>query len=178
MSDMYPELDDRLMRFIRAQHMFFVATACAEGYINLSPKGMDSLRIVERKRVLWLNLTGSGNETAGHVLDNGRMTLMFCSFTRQPLILRLYGQARTVHPRDEDWEMLYAEFDEWTGARQVFDMQIELVQTSCGYAVPHYSFESERETLTAWAEKRGRDGIEKYWQDRNARTLNGFPTDI
>ena len=178
MADKFPALDERLTRFIEAQHMYFVATACAEGYINLSPKGMDSLRVLGDKQIIWLNLTGSGNESSAHVQDNGRMTLMFCSFERQPLILRLYGQARVIHPRDDDWDSLYANFGDWVGARQIFDMSIDLVQTSCGYAVPHYEFQSERETLTKWAQKRGRDGVETYWSERNQLTLNGQPTNI
>ena len=178
MADKFPALDERLTRFIEAQHMFFVATACAEGYINLSPKGMDSLRVLSDTRVAWLNLTGSGNESSAHVQDNGRMTIMFCSFDRQPLILRLYGQARVVHPRDSDWDALYAQFGDWVGARQIFDMHVELVQTSCGYAVPHLEFSSERDTLTKWAEKRGREGVETYWSERNQLTLNGKPTNI
>ena len=178
MADKFPALDERLTRFIEAQHMYFVATACAEGYINLSPKDMDSLRVLGDKQIIWLNLTGSGNESSAHVQDNGRMTLMFCSFERQPLILRLYGQARVIHPRDDDWDSLYANFGDWVGARQIFDMSIDLVQTSCGYAVPHYEFQSERETLTKWAQKRGRDGVETYWSERNQLTLNGQPTNI
>src|SRR5210317_282022 len=116
--------------------MYFVATAGAEGMVNLSPKGMDSLRVLDDATVAWLNLTGSGNESAAHVLENGRMTIMFCSFGKQPLIMRLYGRARVVHRRDEEWARLLDLFPEYPSARQVFVMDIQMVQTSCGYGVP------------------------------------------
>ena len=148
MSDKCSELSKKLIDFIRAQHMFFVGTAGAEGAVNVSPKGLDSLRIISPTEVVWLNLTGSGNESAAHVLENQRMTLMFCSFDKQPLILRLYGKAEVIHPRDTDWQSLSDLFPPHPGARQVFRLRVSLVQTSCGYAVPHYAFKAERHTLT------------------------------
>ena len=137
MAKQSAELSERLIEFIAAQRIFFVATAAADGRVNLSPKGMDSLRVLGDKRVIWLNVTGSGNETAAHVAQNPRMTIMFCAFDGDPLILRIYGKARAVHHNDADWNDLFARFDPLPGARQIFDLSVETVQTSCGMAVPN-----------------------------------------
>ncbi len=179
MSEMFKQLTQKHIDFIKAQHVFFVATADAEGRINVSPKGMDTLRVINESEVVWLNLTGSGNETATHVLDNGRMTVMFCSFDRQPLILRLYGKADAIHPRDEEAWAKYSEvFNHQPGSRQFFEFHLDLVQTSCGYAVPFYEFQGERKTLTKWSNKKGDAGIADYWQETNQTSLDGKPTQI
>jgi hypothetical protein len=178
MGQRYTELSDRLAGFIREQKIFFVATATADSRINLSPKGMDSLRVIDRNRVVWLNLTGSGNETAAHVREDPRMTLMFCAFEGQPMILRLYGKARAIHRNDPEWGALYAGFDPLPGARQLFDLAIELVQTSCGMAVPCFDFAGERDQLSAWAERKGEAGLRRYWEENNRLSLDGKPTDI
>ncbi|GGY61322.1 pyridoxamine 5'-phosphate oxidase family protein [Marinobacter zhanjiangensis] len=171
-GELLPEHTD----FINAQHLYFVGSAGAEGLVNISPKGMDSLRVLGPDRLIWLNLTGSGNETAAHVLENHRMTLMFCSFDKQPLILRVYGKAVVIYPRDDNWLGLIEHFPSYTGARQIFDLNIELVQTSCGFAVPYYTFLGERNTLTSWAEKRGRGGVKDYWKENNLVSLDGKHT--
>ncbi len=176
--EQFTELNDKLMEFIRAQHLFFVGTAGAEGFVNVSPKGMDSLRIISPSEIAWLNLTGSGNESAAHVLENRRMTIMFCSFDKQPLILRLYGEAEVIHPRNPEWESLSGMFPPHPGARQVFRLQISLITTSCGYAVPLYQFQDERTTLNKWAQKHGEQGIEQYWREKNQLSLDGKSTDI
>jgi len=176
-SDRFPELSPKHIDFINNQHLFFVGTAAAEGTVNVSPKGMDSFRVINQSKIVWLNLTGSGNETAAHVLENTRMTVMFCSFDKQPLILRLYGQAKTVHPRDEDWSALASLFPGYAGARQFFEMDVELVQTSCGYAVPFYEMTGERPTLKKWADKKGKSGVEEYWE-KNTKSLDGLETGI
>ena len=178
MSEKFEQLDHSHKAFIQQQHLFFVGTAGAEGYVNVSPKGMDSFRILDDSTVAWLNLTGSGNETAAHVLENRRMTVMFCSFDRQPLIMRLYGAAAAIHPRDKRWDELAALFPVYTGARQVFLLDIELVQTSCGYAVPYYRLEGERPTLNKWADNHGESGIKNYWIEKNAKSLNNTDTGI
>ncbi|MEM9256705.1 MAG: pyridoxamine 5'-phosphate oxidase family protein [Pseudomonadota bacterium] len=178
MAEHFERLTDKLMDFIGKQHLFFVGTAGAEGYINVSPKGMDSFRVIDPAQVAWLNLTGSGNECAAHVLENARMTIMFCSFDKQPLILRLYGRAQVSHPRDADWDAMNALFPSHAGARQVFTLDIDLVQTSCGYAVPLYEHVKERSTLKKWAEKHGPDGIRDYWQEKNTTSLDGKDTGI
>jgi hypothetical protein len=125
-----------------------------------------------------LNLTGRGNETATHVAKNRRMTVMFCSFDKHPLILRLYGKANVIHPRGDDWATFIPLFPEYTGVRQFFELDLELVQTSCGYAVPYYSLTGERPTLSKWADKQGRDGVEEYWTKKNLRSLNDQDTGI
>jgi len=178
MAERFSKLDDSLRAFIARQHMYFVGTAGAESYVNVSPKGMDSFRVIDDTTVAWLNLTGSGNETAAHVLENGRMTVMFCSFDKQPLIMRLYGHATAIHPRDASWADLRALFPNYTGARQVFVLALELVQTSCGYAVPYYKLKGERPTLTKWADNRGEVGIQDYWAEKNTKSLNEKDTGI
>jgi len=177
-ADQYDALENKHRAFIEAQHIYFVGTAGAEGYINVSPKGMDSFRILDDRTVAWLNLTGSGNETAAHVLENGRMTVMFCSFDKQPLIMRLYGRAQGFHPRDGRWGELAALFPEQPGARNIFVLAIDMVQTSCGYAVPYYTFKGERPTLAKWAEQKGESGIAAYWEQNNQSSLDGRETGI
>ena len=178
MAEQYDALESAHIDFIREQHLFFVATAAANGYINLSPKGMDSLRVIDPGTVVWLNLTGSGNESAAHIRENNRMTLMFCSFDQKPLILRLYGSATACHPRDDDWDRLIRLFPEQPGARQIFTLQVAMVQTSCGYAVPRYEFTEERTMLANWAAARGEAGIHEYWEEKNTRSLDGKDTGI
>lgn len=158
--------------------MFFVATADVDGRVNLSPKGLDSLRVLSPNRIIWLNLTGSGNETAAHILGVNRMTLMFCSFMGNPLILRVYGSAKAVYPGDPEWEALKNEFPEMAGARQIFDVAIESVQTSCGYAVPLYEYVEQRSRLLESAEQKGEAGIKQYWADKNTESIDGKPTGI
>lgn len=178
MAEKFEQLSPKHIAFIQAQHIFFVATAGAEGSVNLSPKGMDSFRVTSPQEVIWLNLTGSGNETAAHLLENPRMTIMFCSFDKQPLILRLYGEAETIHPRDPDWSSLISAFPQDPGARQIYRVTLKLVQTSCGYAVPYYTYQEDRPTLKKWAQKHGQEGIEQYWADKNAISLDGKETGI
>ncbi|MGV6857911.1 MAG: pyridoxamine 5'-phosphate oxidase family protein [bacterium] len=178
MGQRYEELSEKLVTFIEAQKLFFVATATADGRVNLSPKGMDSLRVVDMNRVVWLNVTGSGNETSAHVQENPRMTLMFTAFEGNPLILRLYGDAGVIHPSDEEWESLHSLFPPIPGARQIFDLAVDLVQTSCGMAVPFFDYAGEREQLNDWAEKKGEQGIESYWREKNQTSLDGKPTHI
>jgi len=176
MAKQFPALTEDHRAFIAAQHMFFVGTAGAEGRVNVSPKGTDSLRVLGANRIAWLNLTGSGNETDGHLRQVNRMTLMWCSFETRPLILRAYGTATTIYPQDPAWDDLARPFGPPLGARQVFDLEIDMVQTSCGYAVPFYDFAGDRETLEKWAEDRGEDAIRAYWRERNGSTIDGAPT--
>ncbi len=171
-------INDSLKGFIEKLHLFFVATAAKDGRVNLSPKGMDTLRVLDKNRVVWLNLTGSGNETAAHLLDSNRMTLMFCSFDEMPLILRLYGKAKTVHLNDPDWEALISLFPPMLGARQLFDMEVETVQTSCGFGVPFYEFTGSRDKLKEWAKNKGEEGIRNYWQEKNRVSIDGKETGI
>jgi hypothetical protein len=178
MGKQYLSINEKLTDFIIRQQIFFVATAAADGRINLSPKGMDSLRIVSPNQVVWLNLTGSGNETAAHLLENDRMTLMFCAFEGDPKILRLYGHARCHYPDTEQWEAHIGRFPSLPGARQIIVMDVDLVATSCGFGVPLFDYQGEREELREWAKKKGEEGIKAYWQERNRISLDGKPTGI
>ena len=178
MAALYDEISDELKAFIEKQKIFFVATADVDGRINLSPKGGDTLRVVSGNRLIWLNLTGSGNETASHMLSVNRITLMFCSFEKNPLILRIYGQGEIIHEGSEQWDVNISQFPEFTGARQIFDISIQLAQTSCGFQVPVYDYQGERDTLEIWAKKKGREGIRSYWQEKNKLSLDGKPTDF
>ncbi len=164
--------------FIEAQHLFFVGTAAATGRVNTSPKGMNSLRVMGANRILWRNSTGSGNETAGHLRLNPRMTLMWCSFNEQPLILRCYGTARAIHIGEDGWDAGNAMFPPDIAARQLFDMTIDLVQTSCGFGVPRMAYQAERPDGDAWSAEKGPDGIRDYWTEKNTATIDGFPTGI
>jgi hypothetical protein len=178
MAKQYSHIADTLQNFIQQQKLFFVGTAASDGRVNISPKGMDSLRVVDQNQVVWLNLTGSGNETSAHVQLSPRMTLMFCAFEGSPMILRLYGNARVIHRLDEQWETLAALFPDYTGSRQLFQLDVDLVQTSCGFGVPFYQYAGEREQLNEWARKKGPQGIEEYWQEKNQLSIDGFPSDI
>lgn len=178
MGQKLTELSERLIEFIREQHLFFVGTATEDSRVNISPKGMDSLRVMNSRRIIWLNVTGSGNETAAHVQLNPRMTLMFAAFSGRPMILRVYGTARVIHQKDPEWSGLYSLFAPLPGARQVFDLDIDLVQTSCGMAVPLFDYAGDREQLNRWAEKQGEVGIREYWRQKNQQSIDGLNTDI
>jgi len=178
MAKSFPALNEQQQQFIAEQHVFFVGTATADSRVNVSPKGMDTLRVLGPDRVIWLNLTGSGNESAAHVQVDSRMTLMFCAFSGNALILRVYGRASVVHPDDAEWQELSRHFPAHPGARQVFDLAVELVQSSCGHAVPLMNFERDRDQLAAWAAAKGEDGIRQYWHERNQQSIDGIPTHI
>lgn len=178
MAAFLSSLNDSLIQFIKAQQMFFVATAAEDGRINLSPKGLDSLRVEDKQHILWVNYTGSGNETAAHLLSQNRMTMMFCSFLGTPLILRLYGKAKVYHKGDSEWDGLLADFDHKSGARNIFKLQIESVQTSCGYAVPKYEFSGQRSILVDRAKEKGPDYFKSYWKENNSKSIDGLPTGI
>jgi hypothetical protein len=178
MAKFYHDLNDDLQAFIAEQKVFFTATAPHEGRINLSPKGMDTFRCLDNKTVAYLDVTGSGNETAAHLLENGRMTLMFCSFSEKPLILRLYGRGRAVHLQDAAWSELYSRFEPLPGVRQIFLIEIESVQTSCGFGVPVYELKEERETMLRSIEKRGETGVKEYQRKHNVVSIDGLPTGL
>ncbi|MEM9708651.1 MAG: pyridoxamine 5'-phosphate oxidase family protein [Pseudomonadota bacterium] len=178
MATQFPKLRDPHLRLIAESPLFFVATAAAEGRVNLSPKGMERLKVLDPNRIIWMNLPGSGNETAGHLLKNPRITLMWCSFSERPMILRAYGTARAVHPGAPDWEALSAHFPDSHGNRQVFDVTVDLVQTSCGFGVPMMATQGNRDELIDWADHQGPAGVSAYWQKKNQVTIDGFPTGI
>jgi len=178
-------ISDELRDFIQAQRMFFVATAplAATGHVNLSPKGHDCFRVLSPKRVAYLDLTGSGNETSAHLMENGRITFMFCAFEGRPRILRLYGTGFAVLAGSAEWEPLAAHFDRYRGTRQIVVADITRVMTSCGYAVPRYDFVEQRETLLDWTDAKLKDagagnGLEAYWRRKNLRSIDGLPTPL
>jgi len=173
-------LTKKFTAFIKRQPLFFVATAGAEGRVNVSPKGLDSLNVVNDQEIIWLSVSGSGNETAAHVLQNGRMTLMFCAFDGAALILRVYGTASVVYPSDKAWDSLSEHFPDYPGARNIFHVNIELVTTSCGTGVPEMSVTRTRaETeLLPWYENLGEDGVKAFWAKKNRVSLDGLPTGL
>ncbi|MEO1192501.1 MAG: pyridoxamine 5'-phosphate oxidase family protein [Pseudomonadota bacterium] len=173
-------LSPQLRTFIEGQRLFFVATSAPGRRINVSPKGMDTLRVLSNQRIVWMNLTGSGNETAAHVLEDGRMTLMFCAFEGPALILRVYGRAKVCHPHQADWADLSALFPSMAGQRNIFDLEIEAVQTSCGSGVPIMPVQEERgyDELAPYYEKMGPEGLARYWQRKNLQSIDGQPTGL
>jgi hypothetical protein len=178
MSNWYKGITPELKQFIAAQNVFFVATAPREGRINLSPKGMDTFRVISPKRVIYLDITGSGNETASHLLENGRITIMFCSFDRTARIARLYGHGRSIHPRDASWDDYLAMFPPEPGVRQIMEIDIESAMTSCGYGVPFMDNLAERDTLRKYWQKRDEQTLIAYQHQENERSIDGLPTGL
>jgi Pyridoxamine 5'-phosphate oxidase len=148
--EFFTALTDDHAAFIARQPVFFVATAAAEARINLSPKGMDAFRLISPTRVGYLDVGGSGNETHAHLAADGRITVMFCAFDQPALIVRIYGRGRAVLPQDEEWADMVAGFTLLPGTRQIFVIDIDSVQTSCGWGVPYMSFDRERQTLSKY----------------------------
>jgi len=180
MGKVLDEIPDDLAAFIRAQHVFFVATAplARNGHVNLSPKGLDTFRILDPKRVAYADMTGSGNETSAHLAENSRTTLMFCSFDEHPKILRLYGRGCTVLPADPDWKDIAGPFHDRLGLRQTILIDITRVMTSCGFGVPRMQFTEERDLLDEWATKKGKAGLEAYRREKNIRSIDGLITPL
>jgi hypothetical protein len=174
MAEFFDELSEAHRAMIAAQPVFFVATAAEGARVNLSPKGYDAFRILGPRRVAYLDLGGSGNETNAHLLADGRITLMFCNFRQPALILRIYGQGKPVVPWDGEWDELAAHFTLLPGTRQIFDIAVDSVQTSCGYGVPLMEFERERPTLLKHHAKA--DPVEWAGKYRTRRTsIDGLP---
>ena len=174
MADFFEELSESHVAMIAAQPVFFVATAADGARINLSPKGYDCFRVLSPKRVAYLDLGGSGNETNAHLLADGRITLMFCNFQQPALILRIYGRGEPVVPWDRKWEELAPHFILLPGTRQIFDVEVESVQTSCGYGVPLMTLDSERPTLLK--HHANADPVEWAGKFRTRRTsIDGLP---
>ena len=178
MSDWYKSITPEMKQFIAEQKVFFVATAPNEGRINLSPKGMDTFRVLDRHRVIYLDITGSGNETAAHLLENGRITIMFCSFDKTARVMRLYGRGRAIHPRDTKWSEYLAMFPAEPGVRQIMEIDVEAAMTSCGYGVPRVGGLEERDTLRKYWQSRDADAPMKYQREKNLESIDGLPTGI
>jgi hypothetical protein len=179
MAKFVPSLTAAHLAFIAEQKIYFVASAPHTGRVNLSPKGMDTFRVLSPTRVGYLDVTGSGNETAAHLLENGRVTLMMCSFTASPLIFRIYGRGRAIHPGDTDWTQLRPLFGPpLAGERQLIVVEIDSIQTSCGFGVPFFAYVGERSTLVDYAEKKGPAGMAAYRAEKNQRSIDGLPTGL
>ncbi len=176
MGKTYDSLEP-LADFLLRQHVFFVATAplAAGGHVNLSPKGLDSLRVLGPKTIAYLDLTGSGAETIAHLRENGRITLMFCAFEGPPRIVRLHGRGRVVFPGDEEFSALRARFPDWPGVRAIIVAELERISDSCGYGVPLYEYRGERRQLVEWAQRKGERGLEEYRAKHNRASIDGLP---
>ncbi len=181
MAKDYDGLNDKITDFIARQRMFFTATAAASSRINMSPRSTECLRVIAPNTVIYLDRTGSGNETAAHLRADGRMTIMFCAMEGAPQIVRLYGRGTIVHRDSNVYEAL---LDTWydgdapEGARQIVRLDFDLVKTSCGFGVPVFEYVEERDTLEKWANKKGPEGVADYWRDENQTSIDGLPTGI
>lgn len=178
MGKQFKQLHKQHIDFIKQQKIFFTGTAAASGRVNLSPKGGDSFRIINENQVIWQSYTGSGNETAAHLHQDPRMTIMFCAFEGNPIILRLYGKATAIHKNDGQWQDYAALFPSNTGTRQFYLLDVDMVQTSCGMSVPFFDFKEEREQLNQWADVKGENGIHQYWKNRNQHSIDNMETHI
>lgn len=176
MSAEYPSLDGYIADFISRQHLFFVATAAAEGHVNLSPKGgTGTLRVIDGRTVAYLDLTGSGVETIAQVRELNRITLMWCAFEGAPNIVRVYGTARVITRGHPEWEVLYGEFPDHPGARAIIVVTAERISDSCGMAVPVLTYEADRDALDRWADAKDDQAMREYWQRRNSHSIDGLP---
>ncbi|WP_158748247.1 pyridoxamine 5'-phosphate oxidase family protein [Acidobacterium sp. S8] len=181
MAKLFQSIEPALREFIEKQHIFFNASAASDGRVNLSPRDAASLRVLDTRTVIYLDRTGSGNETAAHVRIKNRLTLMFCAFEGAPTILRLYGKARILRRGTLEYlTFLASAFDnaEPPGARQMVMLDVDSVQTSCGYGVPLFDYVGERTTLTRWAEAKGEAGLDEYRRLKNAQSIDGFATGL
>jgi hypothetical protein len=181
MAKQFARIEDNLKSFIARQRIFFTASAAEGTRVNISPRPTEALRLLDANTAIYLDRTGSGNETAAHLLADGRLTIMFCAFEGPPVILRLYGWGRMIRRNSSEYlALLEAHYDgeEPLGARQIIRLDIDLVQTSCGYGVPLFDYQSERHNLDRWAEAKGRDGLDAYWREKNLTSMNGLPTGL
>lgn len=180
MAKFHDTITDSIREFINAQHMFFVASAPlqADGHVNLSPKGLDAFRVLGDNKVGYMDLVSSGNETSAHIHENGRITIMMCSFEGNPNILRLYGKGHTVLPDTPEWDELSPQFTIYPSTRQLIVVDVAKIQTSCGFGVPLYDYVGERDIHFDWAEKKGEDGLKTYRAEKNYISLDGLPTPL
>lgn len=177
MGHTHTDLDADLRAFIEQQHMFFVATAPSArgGHINLSPKGLDALRVIGPREVAYLDCIGSGAETIAHVRENGRITLMFCAFAGRPNIVRLYGAGEVIEPQDPPFEPLLGLFGALPGARAIIRVRVQRIADSCGFGVPLYDYRGQRAQLTDWAAKKDATALRAYQRQKNASSIDGLP---
>lgn len=177
MGKTYDAIEGKLEEFIRRQHMFFVATAplSGDGLVNLSPKGLDSFRILGPRQVAYLDLTGSGIETVAHLKENGRIVVLFCAFEGPPKIVRLNGRGEAIEPQSSEFDDLARLFPKHPGIRSVIRIDCDRISDSCGFGVPLMAFQGDRSQMSASAERKGPEGIEEYKAKKNARSLDGLP---
>jgi hypothetical protein len=178
----FSTIDDSVRRFIEAQPVFFVGSAPldAGGHVNVSPKGLDTLRVLGPHTIAYLDLTGSGIETVSHLKENGRIVLMFCAFQGPPKIVRLHGWGRVIEPGHAEFADLAARFPEHEGTRSIILVDVSRISDSCGYAVPLLQYQGERTQLPAWAHKLGPQGLKTYRQQKNQTSIDrirGFDED-
>ncbi len=180
MAKFHDSITDNIQKFIEQQHMFFVASAPleADGHVNLSPKGLDAFRVLGANQVGYMDLISSGNETSAHIHQNGRVTIMMCSFEGNPNILRLYGQGHTVLPDTPEWDELSPHFTIYPSTRQLIVVDVTKIQTSCGFGVPLYEYVGERDIHFDWAKEKGDDGLKQYRAEKNYVSLDGLPTPL
>jgi hypothetical protein len=173
----YPAIDDSIRKFIEAQPVFFVGSAplASDGHVNVSPKGLDTLRILGPTTVAYLDLTGSGIETVSHLKENGRIVLMFCAFQGSPKIIRLHGTGTVVEPEASEFAPLARHFPEHEGTRTIIVIEVSRISDSCGFSVPLLEFKGERNQLSAWAQKLGEEGLKRYREEKNSRNIDGRP---
>ena len=176
MGKQYSGIDAGLRSFIEAQHMFFVASAPSQGgHVNLSPKGLDTLRIVDEHTIIYLDYVGSGAETIAHLNDNGRIVLMLCAFEGAPKIVRLHGRGEAIEPQHHEYAALRSRFPLERPARSVIRVHVERISDSCGYGVPLYAFQSHRTQLHAWSDRKGETGLMEYQKQNNQESIDGLP---
>jgi hypothetical protein len=173
----YSTIDDSIRQFIEAQPLFFVGSAPldSDGHVNVSPKGLDTLRVLGPQTIAYLDLTGSGIETVSHLMENGRIVLMFCSFQGPPKILRLHGRGRVIEPEQTEFPHLAAHFPEYEGTRAIILVEVSRISDSCGFGVPLLHYEGERSQLSAWARKLGPEGLKKYRHEKNHESIDRIP---
>lgn len=177
MGKVHTEIDEYLAKLIQSQHVFFVATAplSSEGNLNLSPKGLDSFRILAPKTVAYIDLIGSGVETIAHLKENGRIILMFCVFEGPPTIVRLHGHGGVIEPQSSEFSSLAAQFPAFESTRSIIVVNVTRISNSCGFGVPRLKYEGDRDQHFRWAEKKGPEGLRSYKQEKNRRSIDGLP---
>jgi len=181
MAKQFEALNSDRRDFIQRQNIFFVSSATADSRVNVSPREISALRIVDDHSVIYLDRTGSGNETAAHMLADGRLTIMFCAFSGPPQIMRLYGTGTSIGWESADFEQLISQYYGGVtplGTRQIMKLKFDLVQTSCGYGVPLFDYKGERAAIKNWHDNKGPDGIQSYWEEKNLSSMDGLPTGL
>ncbi len=177
MGKVFDAIDEKLAAWLRAQRMFFVATAplAGNGHVNLSPKGHDSFAVLGPREVGYVDFTGSGIETVAHLRENGRIVLMFCAFEGPPRIVRLYGRGAVHMPGDARFDEVVGRFPSYAGTRAVIRVALDRIADSCGYAIPLYDYRGERTQLGDWSDRKGPDGLRAYRAENNAKSIDGLP---